>query len=124
MNRCLALIGCLALAPTFASAQSLAPTGVWMRGDGNARVRIAPCGDKLCAVNVWIGDTSGGEAVGDRLVITLAKVTGETIAGSAYDPKRDLTYAMTMRVQGDTLVTRGCVLGELLCKSVSWSRAN
>ena len=60
----------LILSATAASANTI--DGTWMRGDGNARVRIAPCGDKVCATNVWIGDTSNGEEVGDRLIMTLA----------------------------------------------------
>lgn len=99
-----------------------APYGIWMRGDGNARVRIAPCGAKLCATNLWIRDPSGGEAVGDRLVMSLAPKGGSTLAGSAFDPKRNLTYALEMQVGAKRLETRGCILGQILCKTVSWSR--
>lgn len=128
----------LALAPGFVLAVVLAPltaalaatagepdpAGIWKRGDGNAEVRIAACGDKICAVNLWIGDTSGGEEVGDRLVLTLKPEDAGTLSGTAYDPKRNRTYAMTMRVEEDRLVTRGCILAGLLCKSVTWSRAD
>jgi len=123
MNRRLALVALLALAPAAASAGSPDPAGVWMRGDGNARVRIAACGDKICATNLWIGDTSGGEAVGDRLVLTLAAKDDATLAGTAYDPQRNLTYSMQMRVESRRLHTRGCILADMLCKSVTWSRA-
>ncbi len=49
----------LATGQAYSSSQSI--HGVWTRGDGNARVRIAACGPSLCATNVWIEDTSGGE---------------------------------------------------------------
>lgn len=118
----------LGLAPLTAALAAAAsepdPAGIWKRGDGNAEVRIAACGDKICAVNLWIGDTSGGEEVGDRLVLTLKPKDEDTLAGTAYDPKRNRTYAMTMRVEEDRLVTRGCILAGLLCKSVTWSRAD
>ncbi|CAH1655786.1 MULTISPECIES: DUF2147 domain-containing protein [unclassified Chelatococcus] len=94
--------------------------GTWLRDDGNARVRIAPCGDKICATNLWIGDTSKGEAIGDRLIMTLARQSDGTFSGNAYDPKRDWTYAITITVTGDALVTRGCILGRLLCRDVTW----
>lgn len=97
--------------------------GVWMRGDGNARVRIAPCGQNLCATNLWIGDTSKGEAVGDKLVMTLKPASDNTLKGTAYDPKRDMTYSMTLRVTGKGLTTRGCIIGGLICKNVSWAPA-
>lgn len=112
--------------PTAAGAEPGAPDpdGVWMRGDGNARVRIASCGEKLCATNLWIKDTSGGESVGDRLILSLTPKDGGTLAGTAYDPQRSLTYSMQMRVEKDRLHTRGCILGELLCRTASWSRAD
>ena len=30
--------------------------GTWLRDDGNARVRVAPCGGAICATNLWIRD--------------------------------------------------------------------
>nr|WP_047576918.1 DUF2147 domain-containing protein [Methylobacterium sp. ZNC0032] len=97
--------------------------GTWLRDDGNARVRIAPCGDKICATNLWIGDTSKGEAAGDKLVMTLARQPDGTFSGSAYDPKRDWTYAMTITARPGALVTRGCIVGGLICRDVNWKAA-
>lgn len=99
------------------------PSGVWMRGDGNARVRIASCGGDLCATNLWIKDTSGGEAVGDKLVMTVKPASETTLKGKAFDPKRDLTYSITIKVAKSSLSTRGCIIGGVVCKTVSWSRA-
>lgn len=107
-----------------ANAQTADPSGIWMRGDGNARVQIAPCGSNICATNVWIKDTSGGEEVGDQLVMTLAPKSANTLTGTAYDAKRERSYSMTMRVSKTGLVTRGCILGGALCKSVNWKPAN
>ena len=67
--------------------------GVWSRDDGNARVRIAPCGDKTCATNVWIRDTSKGEAPGDQLIMSLKRSSDTEFSGTAYDPKRGMTYS-------------------------------
>jgi uncharacterized protein (DUF2147 family) len=97
--------------------------GVWLRGDGNARVRIAACGSQICATNLWIGDTSGGEAVGDQLVMSLSPQPDGSLAGTAYDPKRDRRYSLTIRVSSDQLVTRGCLLGRFLCRDVKWTAA-
>lgn len=106
------------------SQQEPDPSGVWLRDDGNARVRVAACGTKICATNLWIGDTSGGEEVGDRLVMSLKPDAAGKLTGTAYDEKRDRTYGMTMTVAKDKLVTRGCVLGGVLCKDVSWKPSN
>lgn len=94
--------------------------GTWMRDDGNARVRIASCGDKICATNLWIGDTSKGEAAGDKLVMTLARQPDGTFSGNAYDPKRDWTYSMTITAMPGALTTRGCIVGRLICRNVNW----
>lgn len=112
-----------ALAVSGAAQQSADPSGVWMRDDGNARVRIAPCGTNICATNLWIGDTSKGEEAGDRLVMSLTPKTADTLTGTAYDPKRNRTYSITVVVLDKSLVTRGCILGGILCRDVHWAPA-
>ncbi|AOG03869.1 DUF2147 domain-containing protein [Bosea sp. RAC05] len=113
----------LSIAPVLpALANSADPSGVWLRDDGNARVRIAPCGSNICATNVWIKDTSGGEEVGDRLVLTLKPEGGDSLKGEAFDPKRNRRFAMTLTVKPDGLSTRGCIIG-VLCKTVNWTPA-
>lgn len=125
MKSPLALIFAAVLAAPAAFAQPVAdPSGVWLRDDGNARVEIAPCGGDICATNLWIGDTSRGEEPGDRLVMSLEPQTADTLAGTAYDEKRDRTYSMTIRVGEGRLVTRGCVLGGILCRDVNWTPAD
>lgn len=113
------LIGCTALA-----AQERSPDGVWLRDDGNARVRIAPCGSKICATNLWIKDASKGEEVGDRLVMSLDRMSETKLAGTADDPKRDRSYALTVIVGHNSLITRGCILRGLLCRNVNWEQVN
>ncbi len=113
----------LSVAPVLpALANSADPSGVWLRDDGNARVRIAPCGSNICATNVWIKDTSGGEEVGDRLVLTLKPEGVDSLKGEAFDPKRNRRFAMTLTVKPDSLSTRGCIIG-VLCKTVNWTPA-
>lgn len=116
---CLLLIGSSVVA-----AQTRSPDGDWLRDDGNARVRIAPCGAQLCATNLWIGDISKGEEAGDRLIMSLDRKSDTTLVGSAYDPKRDSTYSITITVGDNGLKTRGCVLLGLLCREVRWTSAN
>lgn len=94
-----------------------------MRGDGNALVRIAPCGDKVCATNLWIRDPSKGEAVGDKLVMSLEPRSAASFSGTAYDPKRKLRYSIVVTASGGGLTTRGCFLGKMLCKDVTWTAA-
>jgi uncharacterized protein (DUF2147 family) len=106
-----------------ASASSEGILGSWSRGDGNARVRIAPCGGALCATNTWIRDESSGEHVGDRLVM---KVSGDgaSLSGAAYDPQRKLSYNLEIKVGSQSMQTRGCVLAGIVCKSINWTRVS
>ena len=118
MTRLLLALALAAIAIEGAAASDI--DGTWLRDDGNARVRIAPCGDKICATNLWIGDTSKGEAAGDKLVMTLARQPDGTFSGNAYDPKRDWTYSMTITAAPGALTTRGCIVGGLICRDVNW----
>lgn len=119
----LILTAVLLAGPPALAQQTADPSGIWLRDDGNARVEIAPCGGDICATNLWIGDTSGGEEPGDRLVMSLEPQSPGTLAGTAYDVKRDRTYSIALRVRQGSLVTRGCVLGGILCRDVSWTAA-
>ena len=117
------LIPILVLAsPMPAFAAGVDPSGVWLRDDGNARVRIAPCGGDICATNLWIRDNSGGEEVGDRLVMKLKPEGDDKLSGEAFDAKRNRSYGMTLTVKPDGLSTRGCVAA-VLCKTVNWTPA-
>jgi uncharacterized protein (DUF2147 family) len=115
-----ALLPAFLLLSTPALAREL-PLGKWLRGDGNAHVRIEPCGAKLCAVNTFIKDTSGGENVGDKLVMDVKPDKAGKLVGRAYDPKRDSNYSVTISFDESRMKTRGCIIG-VLCRSVSWTR--
>ncbi len=103
-----------------AAAQDI--LGTWARGDGNARVSVVRCGQAYCATNIWIRDGIAGEKVGDVLVMNLKPQSGEVLAGSAYDPQRKLNLSATVSISGDRMMTRGCVLAGMLCKSMNWTR--
>lgn len=105
------------------SASNDGIVGNWARGDGNARVRIAPCGEALCAINTWIRDPASDEHVGDRLVMKVSG-NGSSMAGTAYDPQRNLSYSLAINFGQSSMQTRGCVLAGIVCKSISWTRVS
>lgn len=107
-----------------AAADSASPLGDWSRGDGNARVRIEPCGQKLCAINTWIRPGVGDEKVGDRLVLDVAPAGPSAFKGKAFDPKRNLTFNFHMDVGERSMTTRGCVVAGLVCKGMNWTRGS
>ncbi len=98
--------------------------GQWARGDGNAKVRIAPCGADICAVNTWIKPGTPKEKKGDKLVMTIKPDADGVYAGTAFDPQRDMNYKLTVTVSGDRMTTRGCIVAGLLCKGIVWTRIN
>ena len=118
------ILAALLTAPAASAQQAADPSGVWLRAHGTARVEIAPCGGDICATTLWIGDTAGAEEPGDRLVMSLEQDSAGTLVGTADEEKRERTYSMTLRVGEDRLVTRGCVLGGLLCRDVTWTPAD
>ena len=73
MRSATAMAVLIGLGTTAPAAGDFKIEGKWMRGDGNALVRIAPCGSKTCVTNLWIGDTSKGERVGDQLLMSLTR---------------------------------------------------
>lgn len=97
-------------------------TGDWSRTDGGSRISISPCGGQLCAVNTWVRDTSKGEAVGDKLVLSLQPQEPAKLAGEAFDEKRKLRYTMKIQVAANAMTTEGCMLSGVLCKTLHWNR--
>src|SRR4051812_33317621 len=119
MKRILAMTAILALCSA-ATASAADIDGQWARGDGNAKVRIAPCGSDICATNTWIKPGTRSEKTGDKLVMTIKPGGTGEYSGSAFDPQRDMTYKITVTVKGDSMTTRGCVIAGLICKDVNW----
>lgn len=118
-----AAIGLLALVGGVSSAAADITKGVWLRADGLAQVRVQPCGQALCAVNVWIKNP-GDEKVGDRLVLNVKPVKPGLMEGAAFDPQRNLRFSSKITYSDTSMTTSGCVLGGLLCRSVSWSKVS
>lgn len=112
----------LLFAASAAEANISAIEGEWARGDGKARVRMAPCGEDFCAINTWIEPGVRDEKVDDRLVMTLRNDGMTRWTGKAYDPQRKLTYRITITADAHSMTTTGCVLGGLICKGMHWRR--
>jgi uncharacterized protein (DUF2147 family) len=97
--------------------------GAWARGDGDARVVLVYVDGKLCAINTWIRDPRSGEKVGDRLYFDVSPAGAGVWSGAAYDPQRNMTFSVTLRLSGGQLVTEGSILGGLITRTARWTRA-
>ena len=117
-------LGAMALVVSaFAVRAASGATGVWDRDDGLGGVRITMCGDALCGHVVWLRDKDGPAFIGQKVLFDMRQTAADTWSGTAHNPEDGRDYAGTMTLAGDRLVTRGCVFGGLICKSVGLTRA-
>jgi uncharacterized protein (DUF2147 family) len=101
------------------------PSGVWLRDNGNSRVKIAPCGGgAYCGSIVWLKDKSGPAKIGQRVFFGMKPDGENQWAGSAFNPEDGETYSGYMTLSGGRLKTQGCVMGGLICRSVNWTKVN
>jgi uncharacterized protein (DUF2147 family) len=96
--------------------------GEWARGDGVAQARMTQCGDRLCMTNTRIQNSTEGEKVGDKVIITVKQRSDDKISGVAFDPQRDRSYNIDIKLDGDRMTMSGCIAAGLICKSMQWTR--
>lgn len=117
----LALAGALLVAgPAFAADIN----GTWLRSNGESRIRMAPCGGAVCGVITWLKKSDSKAHVGQRVFYDMKPDGSGGWEGSAFNPEDGKTYTGRASVSGGSMTTKGCVLGGLICKSVSWRRVN
>ena len=116
-------LGLVALSLTISTAAAGDVRGEWTRDDGKTRVRFAPSGgDAVCGAITWLRDKDSPAKVGEQVFFDM-KPSGENAwVGTAFNPDDGRRYSGKMTLSGDRLVTAGCVLGGLVCKSFSWMR--
>lgn len=118
------LLACLALAALVNAALAGDVVGEWARDDGKAKVRLASCGgDAICGSISWLRDKDDPGKVGQQVFFDMKPSGDNAWAGRAFNPEDGKTYSGKMTLSGDHLVTAGCVLGGLICRSLNWTRA-
>ena len=97
-------------------------TGIWMRDDGSAKLRFSACGGgTMCGFLAW-KEPGGTAKVGQKLFSDMKPSGQDSWAGAAFNPDDGKRYTAKLTLAGDHLVTAGCVLGGLICKSFGWTR--
>ena len=104
------------------AAQAGEAKGVWLRDNGEAKVRIASCGSALCGTVIWEKDADKQNRLGMKVFFDMVSSGEDSWAGKAFNPDDGKTYTGKMTLSGNTLTTAGCVLAGLICRSVSWTR--
>jgi uncharacterized protein (DUF2147 family) len=124
MNRLIA-IGLTTAAISIAGTPAFAdPSGTWLRDNGNSRVRIAKCGEAFCGTLVWVKDADGPAKVGQRIFYEMMPSGANTWSGKAFNPEDGRTYSGKLSLAGGSMTTSGCVLGGMVCRSVTWRKVN
>ncbi len=98
--------------------------GEWARDDGKTKVRFAACGgEAVCGWITWLRDPKSPAKIGEQVFFDMKPNGDNSWAGMAFNPDDGRQYSGKMTLSGDRLVTAGCVLGGLICKSFGWTRA-
>jgi uncharacterized protein (DUF2147 family) len=136
-----ALLSLLCLAAAAGNRTSI--EGVWLVEDGEARVRIARCGDRHCGTVVWLRDPldergrpytdteNDDPSLRERPVVGLEILRfgaapdedGVWRGGRIYDPQSGRTYHCSLELEApDVLRMRGYVGLPLFGRSTRWTR--
>ena len=98
--------------------------GEWVRDDVMTKVRFVSCGgEAVCGSITWLKDPKSPARIGQKVFFDMKPNGPNSWAGTAFNPDDGKTYSGKMTLTGDHLVTAGCVLGGLICKSFNWTRA-
>ena len=128
-----------------AAAQARAgggPNGLWSMSNGKVSVKVSQCGAGLCGTIVGLKEPiskidgkpkvdreNPDPALRQRALIGLSILIGMKPAGDAawkgqiYNPDDGKTYSATVKLDGDVMKVRGCVLA-VLCKTNDFTRIN
>jgi len=113
------------------AAQPASQDDVWRNPSNSVHVRIHACGASTCGTVVWANDKAkadsarGGTAhlVGTELFRDFHEVSSKVWKGKVFVPDLNGVFSGTGTVQDDnTIVARGCLVGNVGCKSQTWTR--
>ena len=121
------------------------PMGTWHTEEGKATVRIAACGPALCGTIISLkaaNDPDTGKPqldnhnvdaslrsrpmVGVQVVLGMKPSgTANKWSGQVYNAEDGKTYSGSLTLQdANTIKLEGCILGGLVCKAATWTRAS
>ena len=140
------VLAAVGLAPMLAAPAFAAdPIGTWLTGDKKGKVRIVSCGGAICGTLVWVQEPLDPETnkpkldkrnadaskqsrplVGIPIVLNMKpSASPQKWDGDVYNAEDGKTYSGSFTLTGaNTAELKGCVLGGLICKAQTWTRAN
>ena len=121
---------CLLL-PSPALSQDSDPGTVFRNPQNSVHVRIHRCGKSRCGTVVWANarakaDSARGgtpNLVGTELFRDFREVTPTVWKGKVFVPDLNMVFAGSATLKDkNTVIARGCLLGNIVCKSQAWTR--
>jgi uncharacterized protein (DUF2147 family) len=126
------------------AAPAIEPGGTWLTEGGKATVRIGPCGAAICGTIIALKEPNdaAGKPLADKNnpdpnarskpIIGLQIVLGMKPSGTpnkwtgqVYNSEDGKTYSGSLTLSdANTIKLEGCVLGGLICKAQTWTRAS
>ena len=101
----------------------------WRNPGNSVHIRITPCGERMCGTVIWASEKAKADArkggteklVGADLFREFRQVGPGSYKGRVFVPDMNRTFSGHMRIEGDSMIGKGCVLG-FICKSQTWTR--
>ena len=98
--------------------------GNWTRDDGTSKIRMSNCGAAVCGNVSWLKDPNSPSKIGQRVFYDMKPDGANSWSGSAFNPEDGKTYSGSASVSGNAMTTKGCAMGGLICRTVTWTRGS
>jgi uncharacterized protein (DUF2147 family) len=136
MTRILSNAATLAMAVALIAGSAAAQArgaieGQWRNAKGSVVVKVDQCGEAWCATVVDASAKAKASArrggtpqlVGTQILSGVRPTGSGLYRGRAFDPKRNLRAAATIRFVNDTtIVIKGCLVSGIICKEQRWTK--
>lgn len=105
--------------------------GVWRNPKNSVHLEIKDCGASTCGVVIWASAKAEADArkagadtlIGKQLLRDFEAQQNGSLKGRVWVPTLKITLVGTADiVDSKTMRAKGCVIGNLLCKSQLWTR--
>ena len=119
------------LSPVAAIAQNSSQDLTLRNPSNSVHVRIHRCGKSRCGTVVWANEKAKADSarggtpklVGTELFREFREVSPKVWKGKVFVPDLNKVFTGTGTVKDqNTIIARGCLIGNIGCKSQTWTR--
>ncbi len=127
----------LAVILTSLQANAADITGIWMKDDLSARLRLAPCGALICGRLIWLKNPRK-DIYNPNRVLRTEPLTGQRMLwdldfltskhsrpkGRFYNYEDGRVYDVLVDLQNNRMFVQGCVSGGVICIKTTWLKSD